>query len=67
MWLLGIELRTSERTVSAVNLRAISPALGLQLLYHEALPNFLPPCHLGFLKSLNSSESTRNKESTLGV
>jgi hypothetical protein len=32
MWLLGIELRTSGRTVSALNRRAISPALSLEIL-----------------------------------
>jgi hypothetical protein len=33
MWLLGIELRTSRRAVSALNCRAISPALCYQFKY----------------------------------
>ena len=33
MWLLGIELRTSGRAVSAFNPRAISPALNPILEY----------------------------------
>jgi hypothetical protein len=33
MWFLGIEHRTSERTVSALNLRAISPAPSLLQMF----------------------------------
>jgi hypothetical protein len=33
MWLLGIELRTSGRAVSALNRRAISPAPGFVFIY----------------------------------
>ena len=32
MWLLGIELRTSGRTASALNLCAISPALSMSFI-----------------------------------
>jgi hypothetical protein len=35
MWLLGIELRTSGRVVSALNLGAISPAQELNIFKED--------------------------------
>jgi hypothetical protein len=39
MWLLGIELRTFGRTVSALNHRAISPAPGTLILRVRFCPS----------------------------
>jgi hypothetical protein len=53
MWMLGIELRTSERADSALNRRAISPILRVNFLracldlasYFSPLSNhFIPVC-----------------------